>query len=363
MLFSKPKETHGVVDIRTEEEKEKAYLFKELVSAPAKVSLGQTTPDRWRIWGRRNQHTQDSCVYHARAKAAGILQEMSTGEFVEYSAADYNKRSNADMAPPYNWGSSPWESFEFWRKIGIGLEALEPSNDITKEKLAEIKQTEFEKKTAEISKLDGYYQIPAKNFDTIISTLHATGKPIPIGFYATYDEWNRDMPTILNPSLELSGAAVRHEVCATPNYGIWQNLEGFTIEDSWGSAGIAGTGVRFITREFFEKRNYIAGIVPTTFKSFEDLGVLPAKPKIKLARELDKGDTGPDVHELQMVMQYEGFFPANHTGSEYFGVLTEKAVKAYQCNHDIVCSGTPQTTGYGRVGPSTKAHINNRYKK
>lgn len=361
MLF-KPRKTVGIVDTRTQEEKDKDYLFKELVSAPAKVSLGQTSPDRWKIWPRRNQYTQNSCVYHARAKAAGILQEMNTGEYVEYSAADYNKRSNRNLGLPYNQGSSPVEAFDFWRKDGVGLEALEPSNDITDEALAEVTQTQFEKQTAGLSTLDGYYLLPVNDFDTIVSTLKATGKPIPLGFYATYDEWNKDIPTVLVPNLQLTQAAVRHEVCATPNFGIWQGLEGFTIEDSWGNAGIAGTGARFITREFFEKRNYIPGIVPTSFKTFDDIGMKPEKPKIKLTRELDKGDTGADVHDLQMVLQYEGHFPANHAGSEYFGSLTEKAVKAYQCAHGIVCSGTPQTTGYGRVGPATKAHINNRYK-
>ena len=41
----------------------------------------------------------------------------------------------------------------------------------------------------------------------------------------------------------------------------------------------------------------------------------------------------------------------------YFGVLTEKAVQRWQKAHGIVSFGTPQTTGYGMVGPKTKTAI------
>lgn len=42
----------------------------------------------------------------------------------------------------------------------------------------------------------------------------------------------------------------------------------------------------------------------------------------------------------------------------YFGKATRDAVKKFQCLHDIVCTGDEATTGYGRVGPRTKAKIN-----
>lgn len=45
----------------------------------------------------------------------------------------------------------------------------------------------------------------------------------------------------------------------------------------------------------------------------------------------------------------------------YFGPLTQKAVQRFQCKHQIVCSGTTQTNGYGRVGPTTKAKLNALY--
>ncbi len=42
----------------------------------------------------------------------------------------------------------------------------------------------------------------------------------------------------------------------------------------------------------------------------------------------------------------------------YFGPATQKAVRRFQCKYDIVCSGSPGTTGWGVVGPKTRAKIN-----
>lgn len=39
----------------------------------------------------------------------------------------------------------------------------------------------------------------------------------------------------------------------------------------------------------------------------------------------------------------------------FFGPLTEQAVERFQCALGIVCSGEPNTTGYGQVGPVTQA--------
>ena len=354
MFFNSQKATFGIVALGTPEKVSKLYQLRELVGTLASFSLTETGPDRWKIWPKRNQASQSSCVYHARAKCAGVLQEMSTGQFIEYSAADYNKRSNKPEE-----GSYPVEAFDFWVNEGIGIEALEPSNNISAAELAKSKQNEFEKSIAEVSKLKGYVGLPMANFDAIISTLKATGKPIPLGFFATVQEWNRDVPVVLDRNLVADNATVRHEVCATPNFGLYNGQEGFTIEDSWGTAGINGLGVRWITRDFFTKRNYIPGLLPTSFKTFKDLGINPARPSIKLTRDLRKGMTGEDVRQLQEVYKFEDFFPANHAGSDYFGSITEKCTMQYQSKYGIASEGTP---GYGMVGPKTREDINNRYK-
>jgi hypothetical protein len=45
----------------------------------------------------------------------------------------------------------------------------------------------------------------------------------------------------------------------------------------------------------------------------------------------------------------------NDTG--YFRTLTETVVKSFQRKNGIVSNGSPSTTGYGAVGPKTRAAI------
>lgn len=47
--------------------------------------------------------------------------------------------------------------------------------------------------------------------------------------------------------------------------------------------------------------------------------------------------------------------PGNETN--IFGNLTLKALQKFQCEYKIVCSGKPNTTGFGKLGPRTKAKI------
>ncbi len=69
--------------------------------------------------------------------------------------------------------------------------------------------------------------------------------------------------------------------------------------------------------------------------------------------------------ELQRWLIEEGHLAAGSTSglsvtgnaNGTYGPLTEKAVKAFQCKEGVVCSGTPASTGYGAVGPSTRAAI------
>ena len=75
-----------------------------------------------------------------------------------------------------------------------------------------------------------------------------------------------------------------------------------------------------------------------------------------LYRNLSQGMSGSDVASLQQFLIAQGHLASgNATG--YFGRLTEAAVKSFQSANGIVSSGTPATTGYGAVGPKTRAVI------
>lgn len=79
---------------------------------------------------------------------------------------------------------------------------------------------------------------------------------------------------------------------------------------------------------------------------------------------LKRGDSHPQVKLLQKFLNANGFtiadWGAGSVGSEteLFGTQTEKALKAFQCAQNISCSGSPETNGYGTVGPATRAKLN-----
>jgi len=56
---------------------------------------------------------------------------------------------------------------------------------------------------------------------------------------------------------------------------------------------------------------------------------------------------------------------AQYLGAPYntgfYGSLTQRAVQKFQCTQDIVCSGSPATTGWGSVGPRTRRALNQLY--
>jgi len=88
-----------------------------------------------------------------------------------------------------------------------------------------------------------------------------------------------------------------------------------------------------------------------------------AAPASAVTRDLRLGMVDAQVMALQRLLNAKGFTIAasgpGSPGSETmrFGALTLDAVRRFQCAKGIVCEGDPMTTGYGRVGPRTRAAL------
>ena len=74
-----------------------------------------------------------------------------------------------------------------------------------------------------------------------------------------------------------------------------------------------------------------------------------------LTRALGVASRGADVTALQVFLKAQGHMNDEATG--YFGALTEAAVKKFQATNNLIASGDTNTTGYGVVGPKTRALI------
>ncbi len=82
----------------------------------------------------------------------------------------------------------------------------------------------------------------------------------------------------------------------------------------------------------------------------------PSMPCPALSRNLELGSSGEDVRSLQAYLTSTGDYAYKAT-TGYFGFLTQAAVQRFQAEQGIVSAGSPDTTGYGLVGPKTRAKI------
>jgi len=78
-----------------------------------------------------------------------------------------------------------------------------------------------------------------------------------------------------------------------------------------------------------------------------------------IRRSLALGSSGNDVTNLQQYLAQDSNIYPEGIVSGYFGALTERALQRWQAAHGIVSSGSPETTGYGAVGPRTRNALQN----
>lgn len=76
-----------------------------------------------------------------------------------------------------------------------------------------------------------------------------------------------------------------------------------------------------------------------------------------IGRSLKLGTSGDDVTRLQQFLARDTSVYPEGSVTGYYGSLTQAAVQRWQVKYNIVSSGTPETTGYGMVGPRTAAAI------
>lgn len=92
--------------------------------------------------------------------------------------------------------------------------------------------------------------------------------------------------------------------------------------------------------------------VPLPQTSSCSFSVTPYYPN----KNLKYGDSGERVRDLQKFLSQKCYMKSTD-GTGYFGDITRTALKKYQCDNNIVCSGNEKTTGWGFLGPRTRDYI------
>ena len=107
---------------------------------------------------------------------------------------------------------------------------------------------------------------------------------------------------------------------------------------------IEATGtVGSVTREKIQEIQTASSSLPSTLPT--------PKPTTltTLNRQLVPGSKGEDVRFLQEFLVEQGFFPADYKRTDFFGKITESAIKEFQTKYGIVATGIVGTTTIEKI--------------
>jgi hypothetical protein len=332
------------IDTRTDKQKEKDYNIKEVVASVDVVDWKEKSGTEWRSFPVQNQGSSGSCVMATIAKQGSVLLWLKEGVYIPFSRAFYQLRSNKPSA-----GMIGVEAFEIWRKNGLPLEQLVPSEKMSDAEMDAIKVEQYEKDIAEVFKISNHIGIDNGDFEKVASVIQKTGKAVMCWFYFTSAEWAREIPIIRGNIPFLS--ALKHSV-AVVDYGLRNGKKYLKVEDS---AHFAGLTEHYISEEFFRERNWF-NRYPMTFQFQETLNPLIKK---NLGKDLEFGMRDSDIIILQDFLKDLGYFATNIDSTGFYGAITVKAVIDFQFKNGII--KTENSPGAGRCGPATRAYINSNY--
>lgn len=338
----------ALIDTRTEEQKQKDYNIKEIVASVAVVDWKEKPESEWRKFPDQNQGSSGSCVMSSLKKIASVLLWLKEKTYVPFSGAFYQLRSNKPAG-----GMIGVEAFEIWRKNGLPLEQLVPSENMTDEQMDNIQVEQYEKDIAKVFAISNHIGIDNGDFETVASVIQKTGKAIMAWFYFKSEEWSKLIPTVNVKNLNII-TALRHSV-AVVDYFLYNGKKYLLIEDS---ANFGGITRRLISEEFFRSRNFFIRY-PMTFQFQEEVEEENIEVNINLKKDLYFGMKDNDVIILQNLLKELGYFPINTESTGYYGAITVKAVKEFQLAKGIILS--ENDPGAGRCGPMTRAFINANY--
>lgn len=362
-------------DNRPATQKEKQFSSLELAGAAGALTWATKEEAKLRAYKIWNQWASSGCVSYATAKRVAIEIYRLTGVWLDLSPASiYQKRVNKNAAGRGSLGMFAYDAEEIIDTLGVTLDALMPSADLSTLTEAQINSIPSnavaDKIAAAIAEAIGAYMQLPMNMDAVGAQLDL-GKGVTITLFANFDEYNTAIPTVKYPNLTYADAGVQHRVILTD-----RNLDPvlgkvFIMEDSWGVGNGMG-GRRKVTEDFFYRRVS----TPMVQTAFTLNPASTAKPRVHLTKVLvfipldaqgNISDTAlnaqqlADVQKVQDVLKYEGLFPANVASTGYYGAVTAKAVDAYQRKYKIAPTSELDELQGKQVGKKTIADINTRY--
>lgn len=321
LSFFKANHDTGVVfDPRAEDAKQKDFLHEERVPAPTPDPFSNPKIEQ-SPFPYENQWRTSSCVPHGVALATSVERVLDGGEFARLAQL-FVYRLRANFGSEGAWLQ---DIFNIIAKWGAPLFASLPTPDNATESYANgVKLTNQQYIEAEIYRGGEYYSLEEPTDFVEIARIAQQGHAVPILIYATYEEWAREYPVILNPNLQLrdAAAAVHHCIAVLPKSGFWENGKRYvTIQDS---AHFGGIKKRHLSEDFIKARCYGAAYWDTV--KFIGNG---ERPQFTFTKTLKFGANSNEVKQVQNLLIAEGLLPVDlNTG--YFGGRTLAGIRAFQ---------------------------------
>lgn len=100
-------------------------------------------------------------------------------------------------------------------------------------------------------------------------------------------------------------------------------------------------------------KNYFLSLIAVL-----SLSSIAASTEAAITSELKYGDHGKNITALQSFLATKSSWYPDGFVTGYYGPLTQAGVQRFQQYQNIAMQGTPETTGFGRVGPITLARLN-----
>lgn len=340
-------------DVRTDEEKAKDFLTKELYAAPA-----QLVWPTWEQWKARPENIkllqtleiQNQLIsYSCMAQAGSLIMAIDN-----WQEEGIYKRFSARSIYPFRRGKPAqgmWTD-DLGNIVcgkGVVFEALLPS-----EKLDEAKMNDLSDYLPSYEVLGKIYKAKSylwieRNIDALAAVI-AQNKPALITVVFGDGEWGQAVPAVNPAAITKYG----HGITALPNaYFLYEGKKAVLIQDSWGvESGLDGR--RIITEDWFKGR-MTSGI---WFENLSNLSIIndtQARPQFVFTRQMFPGMSGTDIAQLQRCLGYlkdaDGYlFPLAQSPTGYYGGVTRQAVKRFQKMNNL-----PET---GNVGTQTLPALN-----
>jgi len=314
----------GAIDNQSEEQKAKNYKLSEVVTAPAPVIWLEKSELQWRkLPTVRAQDGSGSCVCMTYSTELSIIFLEKYGVWIDFTSAWPYQHRSQPMIP----GCNSTDVYSIFHKIGNLFESFMPSQNLSE---AQIMAVKTEKYFGDLAKAFciNRFELPL-DFETVASTIQATGKGVMIWVKFHPEEWT-DKPTIGNkpPNSGHSVTAIDFFLIDGKKY-LW-------IIDSWGK-NFAIKGYRLISEEYFNARCFLASYL-LTFKK-QDNTTVPERPHFD-----------GSIVSAQKCFKWEGLFPSNLPEIENWGNVTRKACVDFQKRYNI-------EPALGNFGPLTKAKL------